>query len=105
MTGNMHCSALCRDGNVIYASEDISRHISVYKAVGKCLLNNDIPSVYYMCTTGRLPLSMVKMAYDAGINTVVSRSAPTDKSIAYAKKYGMRLFGFTGSKRVNEYIF
>jgi len=105
MTGNMHCTGLCSGDKVIYASEDISRHISVYKAVGKCIMNGDMPSGYYMCTTGRLPLSMVTMAYSAGIKVVVSRSAPTDKSVDYAKKHGMSLFGFAGRTRVNEYIF
>ncbi len=102
-TGNMHCAALSKGKTIDYVGEDISRHLAVYKAIGACILHGDMPENYSLYITGRMPISMVQIAVHAGIPILVSRSAPSDRSLAYAKKYGLTMYGFASGKRVNVY--
>ncbi|NLG03338.1 MAG: hypothetical protein GX567_05865 [Clostridia bacterium] len=102
-TGNVHCSALCRGSLICYQGEDLSRHLSVYKTIGACILDGNDPAEYYLCTTGRIPISMAEMIYMAGVKTLVSRSAPTNLTLDFAKKNNMKVLGFVSEKRVNCY--
>lgn len=102
-TGNMHCVALCKGEEVKYIGEDISRHNAIYKAVGTAIRAGVNPADYYIITTARVPFSMAQMADKAGIACIVSKSAPTDRAIKYAKDHGMKIMGFASERRVNVY--
>lgn len=103
MTGNIHCSALCKGAKIIYCGEDIGRSNSVYKAIGKSLLNEENPSSFYLCTTGRIHKNTMDIAIASGIGCVVSRSAVTDLAIDMAVDNNIRLYGFARENKLNEY--
>ena len=113
LTGAMHCAALCRDDEIIYFAEDISRHNAIYKVIGACILSNrshtstgvggDNPSNYCLCTSARTPASIIRLAIDAGITAVISRSAPTDAAIELALANNIALYGFASANRINLY--
>lgn len=103
ITGNMHVSALCRGEDICYIGEDISRHNTLYRAIGACIRDGKNPGNYYFCTSGRAPYSMVLVVIKAGIRVLISRSAPTDLSLELAKKHGLTLAGFVSENRVNLY--
>lgn len=102
-TGCLHSAALCKKDKVCYGADDISRHNAIYKAVGACLKDEKCPGEYYLCTTGRLPLSMVELAQKAGISVIVSRSGPTDKALVFAKENNLKVFCFASDKSVSSF--
>ena len=102
-TGNMHCAALCDLGGVEYMAEDISRHNAIYKVAGACLMDKHMPSAYFLCTTGRIYESVVKIAYNLGIKVIVSKAAPTDRAVDFARNKGIAVYGFASKDRINRY--
>jgi FdhD protein len=104
VTGGTHCSiVLDEDGQVISAIEDIGRHNSVDKAVGKALLDGTDLSRCFMVLTGRLAAGMVAKVYRAGITILASNTAPFSTGICLARQVNMTLAGFTRPPRVTLY--
>lgn len=102
-TGNVHSVMLCRGGTVLYFSEDVDRYHAFEKTVGKAFKDGvsfDTTSIY---TTGRIPSQIATKAIFAGIPMIVSRSAPTDLTIALAKDYHLTVIGFARGERMNVY--
>jgi FdhD protein len=63
-TGGTHCSAIFDpDGGLVAYAEDIGRHNTVDKAVGKALLGGRNLSECFLVTTGRAPAGMVAKVY------------------------------------------
>jgi FdhD protein len=103
-TGGTHCTAILDvDGRLISSAEDIGRHNSVDKAVGKALLAGVDLSRCFMVCTGRLPADMVAKAYRAGITIMVSNNAPFSSGIDLAERMNMTLAGFARPPKVSIY--
>jgi FdhD protein len=103
-TGGTHCTAIIDpDGNPVTSAEDIGRHNSIDKAVGKALLaGEDLGRCFLVCT-GRLPADMVAKAYRAGITVMISNNAPFSSGIELAERMNMTLAGFARSPKVSIY--
>ena len=103
-TGGTHCTILVdAEGHIRSAAEDIGRHNSLDKAVGKAFLSGMNPADCFMVCTGRLPADMVAKAYRAGISIVVSNNAPFSSGIALAERMHMTLVGFARPPRMSIY--
>jgi len=103
-TGGTHCTILVdAKGHIQSAAEDIGRHNSVDKAIGKALLFGANPRECFMVCTGRLPADMVAKAYRAGISIVVSNNAPFSSGIALAERMNITLVGFARPPRMSIY--
>jgi FdhD protein len=103
-TGGTHCTILLdAQGQIRSAAEDIGRHSSVDKAVGKAFLSGVNPEECFMVCTGRLPADMVAKAYRGGISIVVSNNAPFSSGIALAERMHMTLVGFARPPRMSIY--
>jgi FdhD protein len=104
VTGGTHCSIILDgQGRVISAIEDIGRHNSVDKAVGKALLDGIDLSRCFMVITGRLAAGMVAKVYRAGITILASNTAPFSTGVCLARQVNMTLAGFTRPPRVTLY--
>jgi FdhD protein len=104
VTGGTHCSIILDEkGGVVAAIEDIGRHNSVDKAVGKVLLDGVDLSRCFMVLTGRLAAGMVAKVYRAGITILASNTAPFSTGICLARQVNMTLAGFTRPPRVTLY--
>jgi len=104
VTGGTHCSiVLDGDGRVVSAIEDIGRHNSVDKAVGRALLDRVDLSRCFMVITGRLAAGMVAKVYRAGVTILASNTAPFSTGICLARQVNMTLAGFTRPPRVTLY--
>jgi FdhD protein len=104
VTGGTHCSIILDgQGRVISAIEDIGRHNSVDKAVGRALLDGTDLSRCFMVLTGRLAAGMVAKVYRAGITILASNTAPFSTGICLARQVNMTLAGFTRPPRVTVY--
>lgn len=102
-TGNVHSVLLCRGSEILYFAEDIGRYNAFDKAVGSALLDGVDLSQCSLYTSGRIPSTIAMKALRAGIPMIVSRSAPSDRTLAVAQKYNMRIIGFTKKDRFNIY--
>jgi FdhD protein len=104
LTGGTHCTVILDAwGNVLTSAEDMGRHTSVDKAVGKAVLSGVDLSKTFMVCTGRLPSGMVAKAYRAGISIVVSNTAPFAQGIELALKMNMTVVGFARPPRATIY--
>jgi FdhD protein len=106
VTGGTHCSIILDEqGRVVSSIEDIGRHNSVDKAVGKALLEGVDLTKCFMVLTGRLAAGMVAKVYRAGITILASNTAPFSTGICLARQVNMTLAGFTRPPRVTLYSY
>jgi len=103
-TGGTHAAALFNElAELIYLAEDIGRHNAIDKVIGKAAIDNLNYENVFLATTGRQTIEMVLKAIRVGIPIVASISAPSEKSIKIADKYGLTLIGFVRGNRFNIY--
>jgi FdhD protein len=103
-TGGAHCSVICDSiGGLVAYAEDIGRHTSIDKVVGKALLDGRDLSECFLVSTGRMPAGMVAKAYRAGLPMVVSNTAPLTSGVELARRLGMTLVCFARPPRMSVY--
>ena len=103
-TGGTHCTVLYDTGGAAVSSaEDVGRHNSVDKAIGKALLAGIDPGKTFLSCSGRMPEGMVSKVYHAGIPIVVTNNAPSAAGIDLARRVRMTLAGFVRPPRMNIY--
>ncbi len=101
--GGVHASALGDNGNLLVVAEDIGRHNTLDKIMGECLLTKLSTRDKVLLTTGRISSEMLSKAARMGTPVVVSRSSPTDRSIALAQEAGLTLVGYVRGSRLSVY--
>lgn len=92
-TGGMHCSALFNQKRMLALYEDISRHNTLDKLAGKCLLEQIDTSDSLLITTGRISEDMVKKASRIGVTVIASYKTPTQQAYEQAMNFGMTIIG------------
>lgn len=102
-TGGVHSAAISDGVSIKFFSEDIGRHNAVDKVIGKAFLKKiNFPS-HFLFLSGRISSEIVKKSFNAGIRTIVSRSAPTSMAVSKAQKNNMTIIGFLRGDRFNIY--
>ena len=102
-TGGVHCVSLLSPGQEILSLEDLARHNAVDKVVGYALLHHRPLDQSIMAVSGRLSADMMEKAVRAKIPVVLSKGAPTDRSIRLAEENHVTLVGFLRGERMNIY--
>ncbi|WP_148266555.1 formate dehydrogenase accessory sulfurtransferase FdhD [Methanocella arvoryzae] len=103
-TGGTHCSAIFDPlGGLVSYAEDIGRHNTIDKAVGKALLDGRDLSECFLVTTGRAPAGMVAKVYRAGMPAMISNTAPLSTGVELARRLNMTLAGFARPPRMYVY--
>ena len=103
-TGGCHAAGVFnREGQLIFASEDIGRHNAVDKVIGHLLLNNQLRSAKYIVVSGRVSYEIVAKCFAAGIPNLAAVSSPSSLAVDYAKELGLLLFAFCRENRVTQY--
>lgn len=103
-TGGTHCTVLFdTDGGVIAHAEDIGRHNSVDKVIGKALLSGIDPGHTFISCSGRMPAGMVRKLWRSGIPIIVTNNAPSAGGIDLARAVNMTLAGFVRPPRMVIY--
>ena len=103
LAGSLHSSAVCDESGILYFSEDIARHNSVDKVIGKALIEGRELSKTFLLTSGRISSEIVRKSLVAKIPIIVSHSAPTTFAIDLAQAAGITLIGFLRGKKCNIY--
>jgi FdhD protein len=103
-TGGCHAAGVFnREGQLIFASEDIGRHNAVDKVIGHLLLSNQLRSAKYIVVSGRVSYEIVAKCFAAGIPNLAAVSSPSTLAVDYAKELGLSLFAFCRENRVTQY--
>ncbi|SIR36068.1 formate dehydrogenase accessory sulfurtransferase FdhD [Halanaerobium kushneri] len=102
-TGGTHIAALATDNQIIYQFEDIGRHNTIDKVIGRALKDNIQLANKIVLTSGRISSEMVVKILKQKIPFLVSRSAPTEAAIKIARARNLTLIGFCRGKRFNIY--
>lgn len=102
-TGGVHSCCICNNNSILVFSEDIGRHNALDKVVGKAMMSNVALKDKLIITTGRISSDMVVKVAKAGIQLIVSHSAPTTLAINIAKASNITIVGFARGSRMNVY--
>lgn len=102
-TGGTHTSALSNATKIIYQVEDIGRHNTLDKIIGRALIENIDLKDKIILTSGRISSEMIIKVLKQGIPFLVSRSAPTNAAVKIARDRDITLIGFCRGQRFNIY--
>ena len=94
-TGAVHAAAVFnKNGEFLFAAEDIGRHNAVDKIIGYCLKEGILAEASIMTVSGRISFEILQKCYRAGISSLLGVSAPTSLAVEKAKEAGICLIGF-----------
>ncbi|HSM71509.1 MAG TPA: formate dehydrogenase accessory sulfurtransferase FdhD [Anaerolineales bacterium] len=102
-TGGVHTSALSDGEKIVLSAEDIGRHNTLDKIVGRCLMEDKFPANRILITTGRISSEMLQKAARMRAPILISRTSPSSLSIEMAERYGITLIGYARKHRFNVY--
>ncbi len=102
-TGGVHSAALSLPSGIVVFMEDIGRHNAVDKVIGALYLNKQNLSDKILLTSGRISSEIVIKSINAGIQIIISRSAPTIKAIELAERSNICIIGFARADNFNIY--
>jgi FdhD protein len=100
-TGGVHAAGFgtAGAGELAVAREDIGRHNSVDKVLGRLMLDGIDPSSGVLLTTGRVSYEMVVKAAKARVPIVLSRTAATDLAAEIASDLSLCLIAYVRGSR------
>ncbi|MBI4687179.1 MAG: formate dehydrogenase accessory sulfurtransferase FdhD [Nitrospirae bacterium] len=102
-TGGVHSAALCDEKEMLVFSEDIGRHNAVDKIIGYAFLENIALQDKILLLSGRLSSEITLKAIKSRIPVIVSRAAPTDRSVEIARSHNITMIGFLRAQKLNIY--
>lgn len=105
MTGGVHSSAVCTTKEILYFREDIGRHNTVDKLIGRCFLDGVDIADKILLTTGRISSEILIKVAKMGVPLIASRSAPTDLAVKHAEELGVTIAAFVRNRRMNLYSY
>lgn len=100
-THGIHTACLIdTKGECVIKAQDVGRHNTFDKVVGRACLDGIDPSKHFLLSTGRQSAGMVLKAARANIPLVATKTAPLDSGIEAAKRSGVCLVGFVSDKKI-----
>lgn len=104
-TGGIHAAGIFSEtGDPLIVREDIGRHNATDKAIGRALLNRQLPlRRHLLLVSGRASFEIMQKALAAGIPIVASVSAPSSLAMEFAREMNQTLIGFLRPPSFNIY--
>ena len=102
-TGGVHAAALADGQGIRIFREDIGRHNAVDKVIGARLAEGGGFGGCLLLSSGRVSSEVLAKAVRCRVPLLVSRTAPTDRSVELARELNLPLVGFARAERMNLY--
>ena len=102
-TGGSHACALIQHDAMVAFQEDIGRHNALDKLIGQALREGRDLSSCLILLSGRMASEMTMKVLKTPVSALLSRAAPTDRSIRLAKEHNLTMMGFIRGDRLNVY--
>ena len=103
-SGGTHAAAAFTiNGELLCAMEDIGRHNTVDKVVGRLITLNTLSEAKIITVSGRISYEIIIKCFKAQIPFLAAVSAPSSLSVDYAKELGITLFAFCRDQRATCY--
>ena len=102
-TWGTHSCFLSKEGEILFACEDIGRHNALDKVIGYALRNGIELEQCVIYSSGRIPVDMVKKVIKVGVPVLASKAVPTKEAIDLAEEYGLTLICSARSDRMRVY--
>lgn len=102
-TGGVHSAGLGYAGLLLARYEDIGRHNAVDKVFGYAFLNQISMNDKCLVLSGRIAGEILMKAVRNQVPLVLSRSAPTLKTVELADQFGITIVGFARGDKFNVY--
>ena len=99
----IHASGLCTAEALLLLAEDVGRHNTMDKLVGKAMQQGIDMSGCMVVTTGRISAEMLGKAAKVGIPLVASRTSPTSRSLALAQAWNITVVGYVRRDSLRVY--
>lgn len=103
LTGGVHSAGLGQGSSLLVRYEDIGRHNAVDKVFGYAFLNKLDMDDKYLVLSGRIAGEILMKAARNGVSLILSRSAPTLRTVELAEELGLTIVGFARGERFNVY--
>jgi FdhD protein len=102
-TGGVHAAALADEQGIRLFREDVGRHNAVDKVIGAHLAEGGGFQRCLLLSSGRVSSEVLAKAARCRAPILVSRTAPTDRSVEEARRLNLTLAGFARGQRMNLY--
>lgn len=102
-TGSAHRTIVFQGDHPVADHEDIARHNTLDKVLGRFFCDQIPTDGTILCTTGRLFYQIVSKGAAGRFPVIVSKGAATDRAIELASGEGITLVGFARGDRFNIY--
>lgn len=102
-TGGTHIAGLYHNGEIIFHSEDISRHNAIMKVVGKAFRNKIDLSQAALLLSCRITASVIELTQNTRLPILCSQSAVSSLAVRQASALGLSVSGFIRQGRMNVY--
>ncbi|MDM7999921.1 MAG: formate dehydrogenase accessory sulfurtransferase FdhD [Dehalococcoidia bacterium] len=103
VTHGVHSAALCDARQILMFADDVGRHNTIDKIIGRCILT-DVPAEEHgLIFSGRISSEMLLKAARRGFPVLISVASPTNVAVRMANDIGMTMVGMVRGKRMNVY--
>lgn len=99
-SGSHSASLMDEDGTLLLKAEDIGRHNTYDKIIGRALIEGIDLSRKILLSTGRQSAGMIMKAARSGIPIVVTKAAPLSSGVKAARETDMTLICFADDKKI-----
>lgn len=103
LTGGVHGAGLGQGAALMVRYEDIGRHNAVDKVFGYAFLQDLPMEDKYLVLSGRIAGEILMKAARSRVSLILSRSAPTLRTVELAEELGITIVGFARGERFNVY--
>ncbi|MFO8036375.1 MAG: formate dehydrogenase accessory sulfurtransferase FdhD [Anaerolineales bacterium] len=101
--GGVHGAALFDGDEVLAVVEDIGRHNTIDKLLGRCMRQDISTQGRALLATGRISSEMLVKGARMGCPILASRSSPTSLSLNLAEKWHITLAGYVRGSSMRVY--